>query len=164
MADEPTHPDLEPLATDDTVRVTPADADRFVGTVDDIRKHSTGAITTHAVTVAEDGHRAPLWDLTAEYDPREGWSPVVATKRVYGDSETEFVEHGEAEFEVIDLGIDPDRLGPGITVEAVDGHEYRVVIPPWEREYDSKALAYDLDSKANTCEKLRPREVIRRVE
>jgi len=157
------HPDLSELSDGDTVRVDPADAELFVAEVDDVRPPENGE-STHAVTVIEDGYRSPLWDLESLCDPRSGWGEIVAVKRVYLTEETRFVEKGAATVKRIDAGIDPDRLDPGVTVEAVNADRYRVVVPPWEREYDNKALAYNLDSGANVCEKVAPSEVIRRVE
>jgi len=162
--DSANHPELVPLSEGETVRVDPEGDSAFISTVDDDRRDTEGDIGRHAVTVIEDGNNASIWDLEAEFDPRDGWSALTAIQRQYLADETVFVERGMADVEIVDPGIDPDRLDPGVTVEGVDGDHYRVVVPPWEREYDDNVLAYNLDSKANVCERVAPSEVIRRVE
>lgn len=157
------HPDLAGLDEGATVRLR-VDDELIVGEVDDVRHHEEGEITGHAVTVIEDGYRGDVWDVEAEYDPRDGWT-LAAHERVYSDAVTEFATHEDADVSIerVDPGIDPDRLDPGVTVEVLDGDHYRVVIPPWEREYDAKALAYNLDSTSNVCERFDPAEVVGRV-
>lgn len=159
----PTHSELEPLSLHQTVRVT-VDDRVVIGEVDATGHTGDGQVTGHSVTVIEQGHRGAILDVEATFDPREGWSDLQAVERLYtGDPPTEFVELGAAEIEPIDLGVDPDDLDPGRVVELWDGDEYRVVIPPWEREYDSKALVFNLESTSNVLEKAKPSEVVRLV-
>lgn len=160
--DHPAHPSLVDLDVGTTVRVA-ADDEVLVGAVDALRTNASGAVTSHSLTVEERGVRPDIWDIEAQYDPRDGWSDLEATKRVYTDVETTFRDLGVAEIDAISLGIDEAELKPGVTVEAANGDRYRVIIPPWDREYDSKALTYNLDSASNVCEKLAADEVVRRV-
>ena len=111
----------------------------------------------------EDDYRGDVWDVESQYDPREGWSDLVAVRRVYRAEETLFLDEPVSGIEAVTLGVDSDRLDPGVTVEGIDGSRYRVVVPPWEREYDNKALAFNLDSGSNVCEKIDPSEVVGRV-
>lgn len=164
MSEIDSHPELAGLVPGLTLRIHCDESEPVVATVDDVRRHAERGIATHAVTCIEDGYNGSVWDLEAEYDPRNGWLPPRATKRQYLADTTRFVSHGPATVEAIDPGIDPDQLQPGVTVEAVDTDRYRVVVAPWEREYDNRALAYNLDSGANVCEKLDPEEVVARVE
>lgn len=162
--DEVSHGILGNVSVGDTLRVFVND-DRIVADVDETRRHEEGAIVGQGVTIIEDGRHGDIYDLETQYDPRDGWSSVDVSRRVYRQTETECLAEGQAEeIVVIDAGIDPDRLDAGVTVEGVDGDRYRVVIPPWEREYDDKALTYNLENSVNACEKLDPSEVVRRVE
>ena len=166
MNDEPSrlHSGLEVLEEDDTVRVLTSGGDLLIGEVDDVRVTENGDVLSHAVTVVERGYNGDVWDVEAQYDPRDGWSDLTGFKRVYHAEETLFVEVPVTSVKPISPGIDTDRLDPGAKIEAVDGDYYRVVVPPWEREYDDKALAYNLDSASNVCERLDPSEVVERVE
>jgi hypothetical protein len=159
-----THSSLGHLEVDETVRVRTNGGQLIIGQVDDVRRTSNGEILSHAVTVNERGYNGDVWDVEAQYDPRDGWSDLVGVKRVYHGEETVFVEEPVKTVEPISPGIGPDRLDPGVTIEAVDGDHYRVVVPPWEREYDDKALVFNLDTKGNVCTKLDPEEVVERVE
>lgn len=155
---------LEHIDVEDTVRVRTESDELVIGEVDATRVNGDGDVVSHAVTVEEQGYDGDIWDLEAQYDPREGRSDLVAVRRVYQDEETLFVEEGVESVEPISTGIDTDRLDPGATVEAVNGCRYRVVVSPWEREYDNKALVFNLDSASNVCEKLDSSEVVERVE
>jgi len=158
------HGILGNVKTGDTLRVELADG-QIVAEVDDTRRTEEGDFVAQGVTIIEDGHHGNIYDLETQHHPRDGWSSVEVSRRVYRQTETEWLEKGIAEeIVVIDSGIEPDRLDPGVTVESVDGDRYRVVEPPWEREYDDKALTYNLDNGTNACEKLDPSEVVRRVE
>lgn len=138
-----------------------ADADQQRGTVlrESYGGTPPGGYYTIEVRVGRD-----VWDLTAEYDPRDGWADLTAYKRWYGGpdrNELNRVEKGTVEtLSLPDLGVAPDRLVPGATVEAWDGDRYRVVVAPAEREYDEKALAYNLDSASNVCEKVAPDDLL----
>lgn len=160
-------PEPSPLAgieEGETVRVSLAESDDvIVGTAEAPRSNSEGEVQSASLTLDSLGRGGPMWDLDVQYDPRYGWSEVQVTRRVYETEPTEFIEKGHGAVEVIEPGIDPDRLDPGVTVEAIDASRYRVVVAPWEREYDSKALAFNLENRSNVLEKLSPREVTKRV-
>lgn len=161
------HPLLAALDVGQTVRVLPDHPayDPFLADVDDTSISADGAIVSHGLTVVEQGWTGGVWDIATQYDPRDGWGDLEAEKRVYsGDGPTTWNAIGTVTVEAVDPGIDPDALDPGVTVEMVSTDRYRVVIPPWERKYDQKALAYNLDSASNVCERIDPSEVIRRVE
>lgn len=148
----------------ETLRVTLSESDDvIVGTAEAPRSNSEGDVQSDSLTVDSLDLRGPMWDLDVQFDPRYGWCEVQVTRRVYETEPTEFIEKGHGTVEVIEPGIDPDRLDPGVTVEAIDASRYRVVVAPWEREYDSKVLAFNLDNRSNVLEKLSPREVIKRV-
>lgn len=152
------HPELADLEKEATVRIS-VDGESMIGEVDDVRHSREGAIVSHAVTVIEDGYQGSLWDLETQYDPRTGWNDVTGHERIYDDGPTSFETHETVTVERIERGVDPDAVEPGQTIKTADGDEYRVVVPPQEREYDSKILAYNLDSSGNACEKVKPADV-----
>lgn len=158
------HGILGNVESGDTLRVQLAD-EQIVADVDDTRRTEEGDFVGQGVTVIEDGRHGDIYELEAQHHPRDGWSSVGVSRRVYRETATEWLDQGVAEeIVVINPGIEPDRLDPGVTVEGVDGDRYRIVVPPWEREYDDKALTYNLENSVNACEKLDPSEVVRRVE
>jgi hypothetical protein len=165
---EPQHPLLDAVEAGDTVRIRLDSGDVLIGDVDATRRNEDGDIVGQGLMLTETdaGYRPAIWDVGARYDPREGWSSVEVSERDYQGQQTGWSDLGTVEEIVVvdDVGIDRSRLEPGVTVEVVDGDHYRVVVAPWEREYDDKALAYNLDNSSNACEKVDPDEVVRRVE
>lgn len=149
---------LSSVDLEDTVRFTTDQLDEWVaGDVDDVRE-GDGYLS---VTVIEQGYNGRIFDLESTFDPRSAWSTPHAFRRDYENTETEFVDEGELEaVESVTLGVAPDRLLPGDTVEHVDGGRYRVIVPPEEREYDCKALSYRLDGGNNVAEKLDPSDLL----
>lgn len=148
---------LTEQAVDDTVRFTTNELEEWVaGDVDDVRLGEGFA----AVTVIEKGYSGRIFDLESTFE-RSDWSSPRAFRRDYQRTPTEFVDEGAVEtIESIALGVDPDRLLPGDTIEHVDGGRYRVIVPPEEREYDTKALSYRLDGGNNVAEKVDPSELL----
>ncbi len=160
------HPQLQDLDVGETVRAELDDDTTLVAEIDGIRVHEEGEIIGNGLTLLADptSRRGNVWDVETEYDPRSGWSDIEASRREYTGSTTKFVPHGVVEsIDTIALGISTEELDPGVTIEHADGTEYRVVMAPWEREYDDKALAFPLDRAGNHCEKVDPEEVVRRV-
>jgi hypothetical protein len=165
-ADTPTHWLEDAVEVDATVRIV-VDDSTLIADVESVGRRSDGAVASFQMMLSDHttDRRPDIWDAVAQYRPDEGWGSVEVSKRVYGERETTWESLGTAEsITVITTGINPDRLDPGVTVEMLDGDRYRIVIPPWERDYDDKALSFNLDSKSNVCERIDPEEVIRRVE
>lgn len=157
MTDDPPTVTTE-RSTDETVRFRSEQLDEWVaGEVDDVRCGEGYA----SATVIEGGLRGRIFDLESHYDPRVGWTAPRVFRRDYDSIATEVIDEGElAAFEVVSLGIDPDSLHPGDTLEHVDGGRYRVVVPPAEREYDQQVLAYALDDRKNVVEKVDPDDLL----
>jgi len=154
--------DAPDLITDhevgETVRFSAADLDDWVvGDIDDVRVDESYA----AVTVIEPFHGGRVFDLEAHHDPRVGWTTPRAFRRDYDAAPTEFVDEGELEtVESISPGIDREQIFAGDTIEHVDGDRYRVIVPPVEREYDDRVLAFNLDSSSNVAEKVDPAKLL----
>ncbi len=142
----------------DTVRFSADELDDWIaGDVDDVRIDESYA----AITVIEPFHGGRVFDLEAHHDPRVGWTTPRAFRRDYDSAPTEFVDEGELEtVDAISLGIDRERILAGDTIEHVDGDRYRVIIPPVEREYDDRVLAFNLDSSSNVAEKVDPADLL----
>lgn len=125
--------------------------------VDDVRI-SDGYV---GVTVIEEGYKGRICDLETHHDHRVGWATPRVFRRDYEEPRTAFVDEGVLEeLEAVTLGVNPDRLLPGDTLEHVSGGRYRVIVPPAEREYDNKVLAYQLDGHNNVAEKIDPSELL----
>lgn len=163
----PKHDLLDALENGDTVRLELENGDVITGEIEETRYRNEGDIIGQGTTLADKDSpgKHDVYDIEAAYDPRDGWSPVTLKKRFYVGNDLNWGDDKTVEALVpINPGIDREKLEPGVTVEHLDGDHYRVVVPPWEREYDNKALAYNLDSVSNACEKVDPDEVVRRVE
>jgi hypothetical protein len=160
--DDTTHP-FEHVDEGNTVR--------FV--IDEKRSDDTHRGEIEEISVERDGdgggwasavirtERDEVYHLEAQLDPRTGWSTPEVVHRAYLVDDTRFIERGALE-EVVPIapGVDAGELTFGDEVETWTGDRYRVVIAPGEREYDDKALAYNLDSRSNTLEKVDPADVL----
>jgi len=149
---------LTGLDVNQTVRFTTDQLDEWIaGEVD----HAYEGRDYISVVVIETGYNGRIFDLESTNDPRSGWSTATAYRRDYNGTETEFVDEGVLEtVEAVTLGVDPDHLLPGDTIDHVDGGRYRVIVPPEEREYDNKALSYRLDGGNNVAEKVDPEDLL----
>jgi hypothetical protein len=132
--------------------------DTYLGEIDEIasERDDLGGFVS-VVFMADD---RTVFDLEAQYDPRSGWSDLTASERLYHDAETKFIEHGPVDdLSPVSLGVELDALRVGVEATHWTGDRFRVVVPPHEREYDNKALAYNIDGGTNVVEKLDPAEV-----
>jgi len=145
-------------SVNDTVRFSSEELDSWVaGDVDDVRIDESYA----ALSVIESVHGGRVFDLECHYDPRTGWTTPRAFRRDYDSTPTDYVDLGELEaVESIRLGVEERQLLAGDTIEHVVGDRYRVIVPPEEREYDDRALAFNLDSSSNVAEKIDPADLL----
>lgn len=155
------HPLLEDLdeSGGDEIVAT-IDGDRVVLTVDEIKEREGdvgGFVMIHAM---DDGRR--WWDLQADFTPQDGWSGFEAARRYQVKNETHWTSEVPVEaIERADLGVDPGELEPGQDFDYYDGETWRVVVPPAEREYDDKVLAYCLTGSLNGTKRLDPDRILR---
>lgn len=157
--DAASHPLLEGVDVDegDTICFE-ADGDRETADVEVLKEHVDELGGGFVTLLAKSG--PSLWELAADLDPRDGWSDMTADKRFYHEAETEIEEAGVVEDLFVVDGVAPEDLQAGDDLTYLDGNSYRVVVTPVEREYDDRALCYQLDGGSNTCTKLEPGEVV----
>lgn len=161
----------EGLEDGEVVVIEAEDSDPIRGQIVRVKRGGDPPGGYCSVVVEESTNRksmfsGPMYDAESTFDPRSGWSDPEVFERDESTSTTEHVSLGPLERieSSGDLGIKPERLSAGLTVRHWSGHRYRVVVPPWEREYDNKALAYDLDNSSNACKRIESEELVEVVD
>lgn len=140
----------------DTTVLFVAGGEQHVGEINDVRGGLDAGFV--GVTVATDDS---LFDIETTHHPKNGWEELTAQERNYGDVETTLKKVGAVtELRKENPGEPPAKFRPGDELDYSDGHRYRVVEAPVEREYDQRILAYQLDGSLNSTKKLRASEVV----